>query len=447
MKQFFTWVIALCFLLVNGVSAQDLASVNPSGQRVVYWHGLAGRQVDLLNQFVEEFNATNEWGITVEAIAQPDLRAQMSTAILSGDLPNIVGGFQNDAKNYFLDGAAIDLLPYFNDPMWGFTAEEQADFNPNIIRANIFEEAPYNGAMLLFTNSFSGAVMSVNLDMLAEVGFDSAPETFQQFRDIACATKDLIGPNGEDIQGFAMNLDPNNFESFVASNGGNIFDPETDRYVFTSPEVLEMFQLMQDMYNEGCLYIPATFFGNTDDFAFGLTPMAVGSVVGVPFILNNIEQSGSGVDNWIMTSTPWSGDNRTMQLYSGGLIIIPSTPEQQLASWLFIKHLASTENQIRWSESTFFFPSRISAAEGISQDFYDAHPYYSHAVNLIFSGDVNIYRSPQNASYGVVRDLLATAISDVTVGRRDVAEVAAALEAEANRVHQESLTRQAEAGS
>jgi ABC-type glycerol-3-phosphate transport system substrate-binding protein len=205
-----------------------------------------------------------------------------------------------------------------------------------------------------------------------------------------------------------------------------------------------MFQLMQDMFNEGCLYIPDTFFGNTDEFAAGLNPMAVGSVVGIPFILNNIEQFDSGVDNWILTSTPWEGDNRTLQLYSGGWIIVPSTPEQQLASWLFLKFLNSTENQINWTEATYYFPSRQSAAEGVSDEFYASHPYYKSVTDLIFQDQVKIYWSPQVASYGAVRELVATALSDVTANRRDVMEVATELEAEANRVHEESLTREEE---
>ena len=440
-------LLALLLMLVLGtglVAAQDdLSAVDPSGTNIVYWHQYnSGSQLESMTALVEEFNATNEWGITVEAIPQGnynDIRSLMSAAITSGDLPNIVAGYQNDAQSWYLDDAALDLNPYYNHPTWGFSEEEEADLNQGIISFNIMNGEPFNGEMLAWPNQVSANVMSVNLDMLSEVGFDAPPATFDEFTEIACATKDLTGPNGEDIQGFPIKADASEFESFVASRGGTIFDFEANAYTFTSDAAIATFQMYQDLYNAGCAYVPDTGFGNTDDFAFGLNPMAIGSTAGITFILNNINESGSGVDNWVNTTTPWTESNQVVQLFVPSAVVVPSTPEQNLASWLFLKYLTSTENQITWTESTAYFPMRISAAEGLSEEFVAGNPYWASVNELIASEDVGIYSSPQVLSYGDIRALIATAVADVTTNGMDVAEVAARLEEEANAVHADSM--------
>jgi multiple sugar transport system substrate-binding protein/sn-glycerol 3-phosphate transport system substrate-binding protein len=53
-----------------GTFAQDYEGVDPSGQEITFWHNHTGVREDLLNELVTEFNATNEYGITVNASNQ-----------------------------------------------------------------------------------------------------------------------------------------------------------------------------------------------------------------------------------------------------------------------------------------------------------------------------------------------------------------------------------------
>ena len=57
--------------------------------------------------------------------------------------------------------------------------------------------------------------MSVNLEMLAELGFDGPPTSFQEFHDVACAASDMTGPNGEDVQGFPIRVSASDMYSFI----------------------------------------------------------------------------------------------------------------------------------------------------------------------------------------------------------------------------------------
>src|SRR5690606_36790919 len=113
-------------------------------------------------------------------------------------------------------------------------------------------------------------------------------------------------------------------------------------------------------------------------------------------------------------------------------------PEQELASWLFLKFLTETENQITWTTATSYFLINLEAAASLG-DFEAANPFFAAANALVNDPEVNKYNAPQQLSYGSVRNLISTAITDVTVNGRDVAEVAAELEAEANAIHADSL--------
>jgi multiple sugar transport system substrate-binding protein/sn-glycerol 3-phosphate transport system substrate-binding protein len=429
-----TVLLALLLVLAFGVVAaqDDLSGVDPTGAHVVYWHQYNdGPQLETMTALIQEFNETNEWGITVEGLPQGsagDIRELMTAAIVSGELPNLAAGFQNDAASYALDGVVVDLNAYYNDPTWGYSDEEKADLNQDILNVDVFNFEPFNGARLAWPNQTSALVFVVNLTMLETLGFDGPPETPEEFHDVACAAAEMIGPADQDIQGFPIPVDSSHFESFVASMGGVIFDGE--QYVFTSEPVLATFQLFQDLYDEGCAYIPEDRFGNTADFAQGLNPMATTSTAGLPFIINDFAAAGIDAD-WIVTTTPWTEGNRTLQVFVPSIIPIASTPEQQLATWLFIKFLATPENQVRWTSATSYFPMRLSADEQLA-DFEAENPYYAAADALLTDETINVYAGPQVISYGAVRGMVSEAIANVTANGMDVMEAATALNDAAN---------------
>jgi ABC-type glycerol-3-phosphate transport system substrate-binding protein len=415
-------------------AAGDLANVDPKGQEILYWSQFgSGVQQKTMEQFVADFNANNEWGIKVthvgDAKGYSDISNQMNAAIVSGNLPNIVAGYPNDALSYDQEGVLVDLNPYYNDPKWGFSADDQADFNQSVLNAFVFPD----GRRLGWPNVVSANVLAVNLGLLKQLGIDKAPETLDEFKAAACAAakSNLTGVGGAKVQGYPIVADASQFESFVAGIGGSIF--ADGKWDFTSDKVTRVFQFLQDLYKEGCGYIPDKQFGNTADFALGTNPMAQTSTAGIPFITSDIDKNKSGIDNWIVTTTPVdkAGDKPVLQVYTPGVMIVKSTPEKQLASWLFIRYIADQKQQVAWSTGTGYFPTRASAAKDIGAGKV-LNQWAASVNDLLSSGNVTVYSSPQELSYGKVRTLLATAIADVTSGGKDVKEVAQKLTDDAN---------------
>ncbi|HUN09983.1 MAG TPA: extracellular solute-binding protein [Aggregatilineales bacterium] len=402
--------------------SDNFAGVDPSGVTVTYWHQYnSPSQLATVTGLVNAFNAGNPYGITVNAIAQGnynDIRTAMNNAIISGDLPNLVAGFNNDALSYDLDGAMVDLTPYYNDAKWGYAGDAGAELNQNIINGFRYED----GRLLGWVNQVSANVLAVNSGMLSALGFEAAPATLAQFKEVACAaaTSDLTGAEGGNVQGFPIVADASQFESFVASIGGSIW--ADGAWNFTNEQSVAVLQLMADMYKEGCAYIPQERFGNTNDFARGLNPMALGSSAGIPIIMGGIESAGNVVENWTVTATPplAEGEKGALQLFTPGIMMGAGTPEEQLASWIFLRFFTQADVSQQWAEAMSFFPVNLTAAANLTP----ANPYFGTINDLIASDAVSIYLSPQQLSYGAIREILATGIADVTSGGLDVMEVA-----------------------
>ncbi len=108
--------------------------------------------------------------------------------------------------------------------------------------------------------------------------------------------------------------------------------------------------------------------------------------------------------------------------------MIAGTPEQQLASWIFLHYYTQADVSQQWGEAMSFFPVNLTAAKNLKP----ANPYFGAVNDMIANDAANIYLSPQQLSYGTVRGLVATAIADVTSGGLDVATVAQKLTDDAN---------------
>lgn len=435
-KILLTFVILLAFSVgLAAAQETDLSKVDPSKQTIVYWNQFTGDpQKAAMAGLIDDFNKTNEWGITVQNpvnASYNDIQNQMTTAITSGELPNLVAGYTNAAAGWAKDDVVVDLNTYYNDAKWGFSDDDKADFKKGVLDTGL---AP-DGTRLAWPNVISARVMVVNMTMAKALGVDNPPETFDDFQKLACAASKTTGPKGEKIQGFGISVDASEFESFLAGRGGTIY--HDGKFDFTSPEVTATFQMYHDLFSQGCAYVATDSnrpFGNTDDFALGLNVMASTSTAGLPFIQSGFNKAGITAD-WVLTTTPWTEGNRAIQLFAPSLIMIRSTPEKQLATWLFIKYLSAADKQAQWSTSTLYFTTRTSSDKMLG-DKAMKDPYFGKATELINDKDMHIYASPGISAYTQVRSLIADAVVAVTSGGKSVDEVTKKLQSDADAIEQ-----------
>jgi multiple sugar transport system substrate-binding protein len=438
-------IIALLLLVLGPGLAQaqgdtDYEGIDPSGQTVVYWHQYTedSSQGDTMSRLIEDFNSNNEYGITVEALHQGSygpIQDLMNTAILAGELPNLVAGYANAVAGWANEGVVVDINLLLNSPAWGISAEEQSNLNFNLLNVNQLDFAPFYGMRVAWANQNSLNVFFTNLDIVEDLGFERrVPETLAEFEEISCAA------GASDMyQGYPLDTGTSHFESFVAAHGGAIFDAEAGAYTFDSDAVLAAMELFTRMLENDCAYLYAERYQNTGDFSIGVTPFAAGSSAGIPFITLDAA-TAEMTDEWAVTAYPGAeGVGRTIQLYVPSQAILTASPETEVATWLFVKYLAGSEAQLAWSGATGYFSIR-NDIEVTEADFTEPRMPYARFVEvhgILQDDSVSVYASPGLPSYSAVRGLVPNTIAEVVSGDTPASEALAELNAEANELHED----------
>jgi ABC-type glycerol-3-phosphate transport system substrate-binding protein len=160
--------------------------------------------------------------------------------------------------------------------------------------------------------------------------------------------------------------------------------------------------------------------------------MAVGSTAGVPFINGDIETNATGIE-WVNTSVPWKDDNRTIQVFLRSMSMLVSTPEEQLATWLFLKHMASPVSQNTWTELAGYIPYTAAGLAAISDGTVSVSDQLSQITSLLEDETVNVWAAPQIlGSQSVFFGVADTLVADITTGGMDVMEAATKATDDAN---------------
>ncbi len=441
MKTRMIIALMLCVLtlgLVQTQSTTDYESIDPSGQTVVYWHQYSddSSQAETMSALIVEFNSSNEYGITVEAIHQGSyspIQDLMNTAILAGELPNLVAGYANAIAGWANEGVVVDINQLLNSPQWGIPADEQANLNFDLLDVNQLDFAPFYGMRVAWANQNSLNVFYTNLDIVEALGFERRPpETLAEFEEISCAAG-----ASEMYQGYPMDTGTSHFESFVAAHGGAIFDSDSGAYIFESDEVAATLETFTRMLENNCAYLFAERYQNTGDFSVGITPFAAGSSAGIPFVTWDAA-TAEMTDDWVVSGFPGAdGVGPTLQLFVPSQAILTATPEQEVATWLFVKFLAGAEAQLAWSGATGYFSIR-NDIEVTEDDFTEPRMPYHRFVEvqgILADESVSIYSSPGLPSYSAVRGLVPNVIAEVVSGDATVAAALAELNEEVAELH------------
>ena len=95
-----------------------------------------------MESLIDEFNLNNEYGIVVVPSYQQgldEMSNHVSSALASGDTPDLVVGYLHQALAWDETRRLVDLRPYVEDSTWGYSLEEQEDFYPAFWGQDVFD--------------------------------------------------------------------------------------------------------------------------------------------------------------------------------------------------------------------------------------------------------------------------------------------------------------------
>jgi multiple sugar transport system substrate-binding protein/sn-glycerol 3-phosphate transport system substrate-binding protein len=416
----------------------EFAGVDPRGQSVVWWTNHTGSRAELLNAIVEEFNSTNECGITVEAQSQggyDDIRDKMNASISAGENPAaLIVGYQNDQAFYQLNDTLVDFDTFVNDPTWGLSQEEIDAFYPVFWEQGL--HPAFNDQRLGFPPNRSMEVLYYNQTWLEELGFDGPPSTPEEFKTMACAAAEAVG---DGTGGYILRDDASAVASWTYAFGGDILGEDGTSYVINGPATVEAMTFLKELYDEGCAYFFTEGFPNTE-FAARRAIFAQGSSSGIPFYENDIAtlatEQGREPDVWGVTAIPHTTPDPVQNVYGGDVMIPVTTPEQELAAWLFVKWFTTPENQAKWVEASGYFPTVSTTTDYLDEYIASAvgGQQWSQALDMLPYG---VYE-PQLISYDQVRRSISEAFNAIMQGA-DIQATLDTVNENANQIQEELM--------
>ena len=406
------------------------ANVDPSGQTVTFWYQHSGSREEALQEIIAHFNDTNEYGITVEGSNQGgygDIFSKMLNVVGTEDVPNLVVAYQNQAATYQLGDGLVDMNSLVSDPTWGLSEEEQADFFPGFYGADIFPS--FGNARLGFPPNRSMEVLYYNIDWLAELGIDGPPTTPEEFTELACRAVDepfsgAVGDEGS--LGYQFGFDASTIASLTFAFGGNIFDYENVAYTYDDPATIEAMNMIQGLFDNGCASTITERFGDQISFANGKLLFFIDSSSGLPYVAAGVND-GAAFD-WSVAPLPRRTEDPVMNVYGASVSMGKSTPEKELATWLFVKYYTSPESQAKWARASNYFPVRQSVADGLAE-YFEQNPAYKTAFELLPYGTTE----PPVPGYDFVRDRVQEVMAAIADGA-EVESILAELTTEANEI-------------
>ncbi len=394
------------------------------GVTITAWVPWFGTDSSLFESQVNDFNSSNQWGITVEAVEQQnytELYDNVTAALATPDKPQLVIALPAHARSWDASGQVVDLTRYIGDPQYGFTESEIHDF-PSVFWAQDAAGPRRLGmpaertAMLLLYNS----------TWASDLGFGGPPKNSTEFQQQACRAHQAMLTDSDKTNdgqgGWLVDDSTPVFLSWMDAFGGGV--QADSNYSFLNPKNLAALTYVKQLYDQGCAWTAQPDADLPAAFAARKALFATAALEDLPDY-SRAMAAANNTDDWTVMAFP--GQSRSaFDVYGASYVILKSTPEQQLASWLFIRWLLAAENQKKWVEVNGMFPLRTSALSLLG-DYQKTHPQWAQAVALLPLAQTE----PQLASWRQVRIMIGDGFdamfrSNTPAGR--VAEILAIMQ-------------------
>jgi multiple sugar transport system substrate-binding protein len=388
--------------IVETASRIQVAQESLNGLEISIWYPWFGVEASLFEAMVDDFNGTNEWGIKADAIGQSNfslLYESVMTALPTQDKPHLVIALPEHAIGWDADGVLADLTPYVEDPFYGI---DYADF-PSVI----LDQDRLGERRVAFPAQRTVRLLLWNETWAGELGFDSAPESSNEFRQQACRAHQTMlsdqTPNNDGRGGWILDTESMTAYAWLLAFEGGVL--EGNDYRFLTPNNISAFEFLKKLTEDQCAW-QASSGAVFSDFATRQALFITASLEDLPSVTREFA-TADNTDTW--TVHPYPGDNSgALVIYGSSYVIMDSSPEEQLAAWLFIRWMLEPKQDARLVEATHLFPLRSSTMELLTA-YRNSHPQWAEAVSLLPDGELQ----PQLASWRMVKVMLGDGFTDM----------------------------------
>jgi ABC-type glycerol-3-phosphate transport system substrate-binding protein len=223
------------------------------------------------------------------------------------------------------------------------TEEALNDLFPVYIEDNTYPA--YDNQVLSWPFHKSMVTLYVNRTLLEMAGVEALPETWDEFYD-ACV---MVVENTDATNCWSIHVEASDVDGFMASVGAYPqVDAETLSSALNDPRVVEWFELVQQMVNEGLARPEAERYSGDDEMVALDAAFTTGTTSGIGFFPKN--EDGTFAIDWAVMPIPHAeGVDPVSTVYGANVMAVAEDDAQRdLAKWLFIRYWTSPEVVKKW---------------------------------------------------------------------------------------------------
>ena len=227
-------------------AASDSADASEAGEEKTYepttltfWNGFTSTDGEVLQQIVDDFNASNEWNITIEMDVMPwaTFNEKLPAAIAAGNAPDFVLCSSGYYAPYVEAGSFQDVSDFYELP------EVNADdFDKNVVDLLYYDDLCVGVPMQMVSHYFYW-----DKDLYEAAGLDpeSPPETFEALVENA----KLLTDKSKNQYGFCVPVNNNVTAQYTMyAYGGGYVNEDGTEAVFNSEENVKAFETLKTLY-------------------------------------------------------------------------------------------------------------------------------------------------------------------------------------------------------
>lgn len=327
---------------------------------VAFWHGMGQLNQAIIDGYITGFKALFP-NVNITQLPQggyDDLASKTAQAIRAGTAPALVQTYPDHVAGYLEAQAVVNMSGY----ACSTSPEISIDLN-DFVDSYIQENMQW-GSDALYGIPFnkSTEVLVYNKTRFDEWGISVPSGRAPSWDEVAAWAQTIKDETGKFA--FAYDSSENLFITLTRQWGGQ-YTTRTgakvrDKVLFNNDQTKAALQYYKDKRADGLFTLPLEWEKSfaSDALKVEDTFMAVGSSGGINYNVpaNNAFEVG-------VLPIPQKSEETKSVIQQGTnlTILADTTPEQRLASWLFIRYVTNIENTIHWAMETGYMPVRKSA--------------------------------------------------------------------------------------
>jgi multiple sugar transport system substrate-binding protein len=352
-KKAFMLIIVLAVAATSIAAAPASVKAAPAEVNLWTYYGDTGPAAACVKTAAEDFNAAQkDYVLKIRNLAFTDFNQQVTTAIASGDTPDLMIVDNPDNARYAAAGALADISAYVKE--WG--------------QGDQFLAGPWNSTMYEGKNygiplGSNTVVLWINTDMAKAAGLDIAkpPKTWAEFATWA----EKMTNKEKGVYGTALLAKKDETGTFlflpwVLQNGA-------DLDTIDSPEAIAALAFWTDLVNKG--YAPKSAI--TDGFAEIYQQFTTGKaamMISGTWNAATIKKDAPDL-NWIVAELPTA--KKAASSLGGENWAMFASSKQQDGAWAFLKFVVDPKYGTKLTDCMGYIPSRKDIIKTVAEKSKD----------------------------------------------------------------------------